>query len=116
LAEKDSYFDSLDPANNVVHRLFDQLKTRGYDDAEASEIALAKATEHGNFDRGSMDLTAQGRERSRMGAAGRAIDRAATSSGHAESAYRYNPKTNRATLKSPKTGFNRKGGSRGRIY
>jgi hypothetical protein len=111
---KSGYFDKLDTAGNVVHRLFSQLKAQGYDDDAAEEIAISKAAEHGNFDRQAMELTAQGRERSRMGAAGRAIDRAAKTSGHAETAYRYNPRTNRATLKDPKTGFGRKGGSNGR--
>lgn len=111
---RSGYFDALDPEGNVVHRLYSQLQKQGHDDDAAEEIALAKAAEHGNFDRAQMELTNQGRERSRLGAAGRAIDRAAKTSGHAESAYRYNARTNRATLKDPSTGFGRKGGVNGR--
>lgn len=105
-----SYFARLDPANNVVHRLFEQLKAQGFGDEAASEIAIAKSVEHGNFDRKAMELTGQGRERSRMGAAGRAIDRAAKAAGRHETDYRYNPKTNRATLKGKPSG------GRGGVY
>jgi len=45
-------------------------------------------------------LTASGLKRQALGAAGRAIDRASKSSGRPASAYRYNPRTNRATLRS----------------
>lgn len=44
-------------------------------------------------------LTPQGEARQSMGPAGRAIDRASRQSGHPPSAYRYNPVTNRATLR-----------------
>lgn len=44
-------------------------------------------------------LTAKGKARQALGAAGRAKDRAAKESGRKASAYKYNAKTNRATLK-----------------
>jgi hypothetical protein len=53
--------------------------------------------------RGQMDtkgnLTAEGKKREKMGAAGRAKDRAAKYSGRKSSDYKYNAKTNRATVK-----------------
>lgn len=44
-------------------------------------------------------LTAEGKKRQALGNDGRAKDRAAKSSGKKASAYKYNSKTNRATLK-----------------
>jgi hypothetical protein len=44
-------------------------------------------------------LTAKGRERDRMTAEERAIDRAAQRSKHSHKDYTYDPRTNRATLK-----------------
>ncbi len=45
------------------------------------------------------ELTAKGRERNRMTAEERAIDRASKKSGYSDSKYTYNPATNRATLR-----------------
>lgn len=44
-------------------------------------------------------LTAEGKKRQAMGAAGRAKDRAAKKSGRKTNEFKYNAKTNRATLK-----------------
>jgi|DEB0MinimDraft_6_1074348.scaffolds.fasta_scaffold20126_3 hypothetical protein len=56
--------------------------------------------------RGDMDakgkLTAKGRKRNAMTASERAKDRATKSSGKPTKDYKYNPKTNRATLKGKK--------------
>ena len=56
------------------------------------------------IERGQMredgSLTAKGRERNRMTAEERAIDRAVKKSGHGAAAYTYNPATNRATLRT----------------
>lgn len=53
--------------------------------------------------RGQMDakgkLTALGRQRDNMTASERAIDRASKASGNSKAVYKYNPKTNSATLK-----------------
>jgi hypothetical protein len=53
--------------------------------------------------RGQMDnkgnLTAKGKKRQAMGNGGRAKDRAAKRSGKSTKDYKYNAKTNRATLK-----------------
>lgn len=45
-------------------------------------------------------LTSDGKKRQAMGASGRAKDRAAKKSGHSTNDYKYNKKTNRATLKN----------------
>ena len=45
------------------------------------------------------ELTSEGKKRQKMGNAGRAKDRAAKKSGKSTKAYKYNKKTNRATLK-----------------
>lgn len=45
----------------------------------------------------SGSLTAKGKARQALGAAGRAKDRAAKASGGSAKNYKYNPKTNRAT-------------------
>lgn len=44
-------------------------------------------------------LTAKGKARNNMTAEERAIDRASKRSGKSKTAYKYNPKTNRATIK-----------------
>jgi hypothetical protein len=49
--------------------------------------------------KGSMTLTDKGKKRQKMGAAGRAKDRAAQRSGRSTKEYVYSKKTNRATLK-----------------
>jgi hypothetical protein len=80
-----------------LKRLTDQLTAQGgvKDPAGLARSLLIK--------RGQMTdagkLTAQGKERDSMGADGRAIDRAVTRSGHKAKEYKYNPATNRATLK-----------------
>jgi len=59
---------------------FNLLRKRGHIDSEGN-------------------LTASGRVRAQMGAAGRAKDRASKSSKHSAGEYKYNPATNRATLR-----------------
>lgn len=59
-------------------------------------MALLRKRGHINAD-GS--LTAKGKKRDRMTAADRAKDRASKSSGKPTRSYKYNPKTNQATLK-----------------
>lgn len=77
----------------IVKRLTAQVKSK------ARAIALLKKndlmTESG-------DLTEKGRKRNAMTAEERAKDREAKYSGRKPSDYRYNPRTNRATLKKAK--------------
>lgn len=79
--------------NSLIDRLAAQVGDRG------RAIAILK-------DRGHLDsagnLTAAGQARDAMTAEERAKDRAAKRSGKPATAYRYDPKTNRATLKGKK--------------
>jgi len=61
-------------------------------------MAYALLKKQGNMN-ASGKLTSKGKKRQAMGAAGRAKDRAAKASGKSVKAYKYNKKTNRATLK-----------------
>lgn len=81
---------------DLKRRLTRQLAARGVDDAASMAIGILK--KRGDLN-GDGELTAHGRKRQAMGAAGRAIDRAAKASGKPPSAFQYNPKTNRATVK-----------------
>lgn len=80
----------------LENRLTRQLASRGVKGARGMAIALLKK-------RGQMnskgELTSEGKKRQKMGNAGRAKDRAAKKSGKSTKAYKYNKKTNRATLK-----------------
>lgn len=66
---------------------------------QAHSVAVQTLQDSGSLYRGTEELTAKGKERSLMGAAGRAIDREVQRSGRPASDYKYNPRTNRATLK-----------------
>ena len=76
------------------HQLLARLSAQmgGEDKARALLIARGHMTPSGA-------LTASGRARDAMTAEERAKDRASKSSKHPTSAYKYNPKTNTATLK-----------------
>jgi hypothetical protein len=58
-------------------------------------------TQYGILKKGSLELTSKGEARQALGNAGRARDRAAQASGgkHKPADYKYDPKTNKATLK-----------------
>ena len=86
-------------AKPVNERLTEQLLRLGMPKAKAYAVATSQMQKAGNLKPGTTQLTAQGKKRSEMGAAGRAKDRAAKESGKSPNAYKYNPRTNRATLK-----------------
>lgn len=69
--------------------------------AQVGDEGLARAI---LIDRGHMTadgkLTAEGKRRNEMTAEERAVDRAAKRSGRDTSAYTYDPRTNRATLRT----------------
>lgn len=83
----------------LLQRLESQLETKGMPEPRAAVVALATLRRTGSIAPDSLTLTARGQERQDMGAAGRAIDRAASESGRSKSEYVYSSKTNRATLK-----------------
>jgi hypothetical protein len=77
-------------------RLTRQLASKGQKDAAGLARALLIERNHINSDG---TLTKQGAERQALGASGRAKDRAAKRSGRSVEDYKYNSRTNRATLK-----------------
>lgn len=81
---------------SLLGRLTRQLASKGVKGAKTMAPALLK--KQGNMD-SSGKLTKQGKTRQAMGKAGRAKDRAAKYSGNKKASYKYNAKTNRATLK-----------------
>jgi hypothetical protein len=84
----------------LVMRLKEQILARGKHTADdAEEIALKTLEQRGHID-GNGQLTIAGAHRQDLGASGRAIDRASRKSGRPPTAYAYNPRTNRATLRS----------------
>ena len=83
----------------ILDRLVGQLRKQGMSTAMANATARKQLQKAGILKKGSEELTAYGKKRQAMGAAGRAKDRAAKRSGRKASVYKYNAKTNRATLK-----------------
>jgi hypothetical protein len=81
----------------LENRLTRQLASKGNKNARGMAIAILK--KRGDLN-ASGNLTSKGKKRQSMGADGRAKDRASKYSGkHKASDYKYNKKTNRATLK-----------------
>jgi len=83
----------------ILTRLTQQIKdsSKGVSDPRAA--AVAKLQEYGIFKKGSEELTDYGKTRNEMSPGERAKDRESKRSGHPTSAYTYDAKTNRATLK-----------------
>jgi|KBSMisStaDraftv2_1062788.scaffolds.fasta_scaffold09306_11 hypothetical protein len=82
---------------DLLPRLTAQLKAKGRTNPEALARDILVARGH-LTPQGA--LTPQGQARQDLGAAGRAKDRAARRSGRTPDQYAYNPRTNRATLRS----------------
>ena len=83
----------------ILDRLVSQLKAKGMPEKAAFAIATKKLQDTGNLKKGTAKATRKGVTRGNMTAGQRAMQRAAKLSGKPVSAYKYNPKTNRATLK-----------------
>ena len=85
----------------LLERLKDQIQATGKSEQSAYAIATSQLQKRGQMKRGSQELTAEGKARQALGAAGRAKDREAKYSGgkHGMTDYKYNPRTNAATLK-----------------
>ena len=84
--------------SSIVKRLTNQLGSKGVKGAK--EMAIARLTQYGILKDGK--LTEKGKERQKLGASGRAKDRAAkaSSGSHSSEDYKYNKKTNKAVLKN----------------
>lgn len=87
---------------SILDRLVMQLRRNGMSEAMANATARKQLQKAGILKKGSEGLTEYGKKRQAMGAAGRAKDRAAKTSGRKPSEYKYNPRTNKATLKKNK--------------
>ena len=83
----------------LYDRLVSQLLGKGMPKDKAHATATMQLQKSGSFKTGTKELTKHGKKRQKMGAAGRAKDRAAKRSGKKPSAYNYNPRTNGASLK-----------------
>jgi len=79
----------------LLGRLTRQLSSKHIKDAKS--MAAALLIKRGQMKSGK--LTAEGKKKQSRGAAGRAKDRAAKYSGKSASNFKYNKKTNRATIK-----------------
>lgn len=80
-----------------AHQLLPRLTAQVGDEG----LARALLIKRGDMTPGGK-LTAKGRRRDAMTAEERAVDRAAKASGKPKKAYKYDPRTNRATLKRKK--------------
>lgn len=85
--------------SKLQQRLTRQLASKGVKGAATMADALLK--KRGQLG-ASGNLTAKGKARQALGNDGRAKDRAAKASGHKASEYKYNSRTNQATLKKKK--------------
>lgn len=83
----------------ILDRLVSQLKAKGKSTSSAYAIATKALQRSGNLKSGSTEATAKGKRRGAMTPAERAKDRAAKKSGRKKNEFKYNSKTNRATLK-----------------
>jgi len=76
------------------HQLIDRLATQ----IGSRQAAIEVLQKRGHVD-AKGNLTAEGKRRDAMTAEERALDRAKTRTGKPTSAFKYDPKTNRATLR-----------------
>jgi hypothetical protein len=83
----------------ILDRLVKQLKAKGVPKNSAYAIATKSLQKAGDLVPGSQKATSKGAKRGNMTPAARAKDRARKLSKHKSSDYKYNSKTNRATLK-----------------
>lgn len=83
----------------ILERLVSQLKAKGKSASAAYAIATSTLQRAGDLKKGSTKATPKGSKRGKMTPAARAKDRASKRSKHKTSEYKYNSKTNLATLK-----------------
>lgn len=84
---------------SIVDRLTSQIMAQGKSLKDAKTIAASRLRNTGSLSKNGAGLTAKGKKQQSLGAAGRAKQRAAERGNHKPSDYKYNPRTNRATLK-----------------
>jgi len=83
----------------ILNRLVGQLERKGMSKSKAHAVAISTLQKSGSLKKNTKKLTVKGKKRQKMGAEGRAKDRAASKSNKKKSQYVYSKKTNRATLK-----------------
>lgn len=88
----------------ILDRLVKQLRAKGKSKEAAFAIATSSLQKSGNLKKGTKKATTKGKRRGKMTPAARAKDRAVKYSKTKKSpkAYKYNAKTNLATLKKGK--------------
>lgn len=82
----------------ILDRLVRQLRAKGHSNKAAHAIAVSALKKSGNLN-SSGQATAKGRKRGKMTPGQRAKDRAARYSKRKPGEFKYNKRTNRATLK-----------------
>lgn len=83
----------------ILDRLVKQLRAKGHSKSAAFAIATKSLQRSGNLKKGTKKATAKGRRRGGLTPAQRAKSRASKKSGRPARNYRYNKRTNTATLK-----------------
>jgi len=83
----------------ILDRLVRQLRAKGKSESAAYAIATKALQKSGNLKPGTQKATAKGKRRGEMTPGERAKDRESKRTGRSKSEYKYNAKTNRATLK-----------------
>lgn len=83
----------------ILERLVGQLKAKGKSASAAYAIATSTLQRAGDLQKGSTKATPKGVKRGNMTPSARAKDRASKRSKHKPSEYKYNAKTNLATLR-----------------
>lgn len=83
----------------ILERLVSQLEAKGYAKSSAFAIATHSLQKSGDLKKGTQQATTKGAKRGAMSPGERAKDRASKLSKHKQKDYKYNSKTNRATLK-----------------
>ena len=83
----------------ILERLVKQLRAKGKSKSSAFAIATSTLQKAGDLKKGTQKPTAKGTRRGKMTPEARAKDRASKLSKKKTSAYKYNSKTNRATLR-----------------
>lgn len=86
----------------ILERLVKQLQAKGKSKSSAFAIATSALQKSGNLKKGSQKPTSKGTKRGKMTPSERAKDRESKRTKHKKSDYKYNSKTNRATLKGKK--------------
>lgn len=83
----------------ILERLVSQLKAKGKSASAAYAIATSSLQKAGDLKKGSTKPTPKGSKRGKMTPAARAKDRQSKNSKHKSSEYKYNAKSNLATLR-----------------